>query len=228
MNLLHRLYRLPLIGWVLEQRFLRFGVVGATGTVVNMAVLFAGQEWLFRAIEPAATRLNFSLPLAVFVATINNFTWNRVWTWRDRRAHVDTHIVLQFGQYAIACWLGIVLQFLLTKLLVMRMHYLIANLIAIVVASVANFLVNDNWTFQRLRIALRKRGQSQFNRNFADSEPSIMGAIHGATKGIVEPGARAPVQKVDQGPFHMDRSSPDPIPSEPADLRSGNIAPARE
>ena len=29
------------------------------------------------------------------------------------------------------------------------MHYMLANVIAIVVASVSNFLANDKWTFKR-------------------------------------------------------------------------------
>ena len=154
--LLQRLYHLPLVGWVLRHRFPRFAVVGASGTVVNLVVLYLGQEILFRSIEPAGTRLNFSLSLAVFVATINNFTWNRLWTWHDRREHVRTPVLLQFAQYGVACWLGILLQFVITKLLVDHVHYLVANVVAIVIASVANFVVNDNWTFGRLRILLRR------------------------------------------------------------------------
>ena len=157
--LLQRLYHLPLVGWVLRHRFPRFAVVGASGTVVNLVVLYLGQEFLFRAIEPEGTRLNFSLSLAVFVATINNFTWNRLWTWHDRREHVRTPVVLQFAQYGVACWLGILLQFVITKLLVGHVHYLVANVVAIVIASVANFVVNDNWTFGRLRLLLRRARQ---------------------------------------------------------------------
>ena len=153
--LLQRLYHLPLVGWVLRHRFPRFAVVGASGTVVNLVVLYLGQEFLFRAIEPEGTRLNFSLSLAVFVATINNFTWNRLWTWHDRREHVRTPVVLQFAQYGVACWLGILLQFVITKLLVGHVHYLVANVVAIVIASVANFVVNDNWTCGRLWLRLR-------------------------------------------------------------------------
>ena len=106
--LLQRLYHLPLIGWVLRHRFSRFAVVGASGTVVNLAVLYVGHEYLFRAIEADSTRLNYSLPLAVFVATINNFTWNRLWTWHDRREHIRTPVVVQFLQYGVACWIGVV------------------------------------------------------------------------------------------------------------------------
>lgn len=169
---LQRLYHLPMVGWVLRHRFPRFAVVGASGTVVNLAVLYVGHEYLFRAIEPDSTRLNFSLPLAVFVATINNFAWNRLWTWRDRREHIRTPVLLQFTQYGIACWLGIVLQFVITKLLVAHVHYLVANLVAIVIASVVNFVVNDNWTFGRLRVLLKRaRHQHQAHAHEGPADP---------------------------------------------------------
>ena len=48
------------------------------------------------------------------------------------------------------------LQFVITKLLVAHFHYLLANLVAIVIASLVNFVVNDNWTFGRLRLLLRR------------------------------------------------------------------------
>lgn len=156
LKLARRFYRLPMVGWVLRRRFPRFALVGSSGTVVNLAVLYVGHEYLFRAIATASLRLNLALSLAVFVATINNFAWNRLWTWRDRRAHVHTPIALQFAQYGVACWLGIVLQFVITTLLARHVHYLLANLIAIVAASVVNFVVNDNWTFGRLRVLLRR------------------------------------------------------------------------
>ena len=40
------------------------------------------------------------------------------------------------------------MQVVLTKLFVIYMHYLIANALAIVLASVFNFLVNNFWTFR--------------------------------------------------------------------------------
>ena len=139
------------------RRFFRFGVVGASGTVVNLAILYLAQEWLFAAVEPPAARLNVSLALAIFVASINNFTWNRAWTWHDRKVHTTTPLVLQYGQYALSSWLGILLQVTLTNLFAARFHYLIANAIAIAVASVFNFVANDMWTFGRLKMWLRGR-----------------------------------------------------------------------
>ena len=150
MNLIARVARSPFIGWLLRHRYIKFGTVGASGMVVNLSVLYLAQERLFTFIEPPSMRLNLSLAVAIFFATINNFTWNRIWTWADRKHHnAERSTVLQFAQYAVACWLGIALQVAFTKILALSLHYLIANLIAIVLASIFNFLVNDLWTFRR-------------------------------------------------------------------------------
>ena len=148
MSLFARLSQQPLLAWLFKRRFMKFGTVGASGVVVNLAVLYLCQEFLFRAIASANMRLNVSLAVAIFFATANNFYWNRAWTWRDRQHHPDKHLLLHFGQYALAVWVGIVLQVILTKLLVLHLHYLIANATAIVLASVFNFLVNNFWTFR--------------------------------------------------------------------------------
>lgn len=143
-----RIAQHPLTVWVFKKRFMKFGAVGASGVVVNLGVLYLCQEFLFIVIQSPGMRLNASLVVAIFFATVNNFFWNRAWTWSDRFHHPDKHLILHFGQYALACWVGIVLQVLLTKLLVIYLHYLIANALAIVLASVFNFLVNNFWTFR--------------------------------------------------------------------------------
>lgn len=143
-----------LIAAVLHWRFVKFGMIGASGAVVNQALLYLGHHWLFRAIAQPRLQLNCSMALAILVATINNFGWNRAWTWRDRPRSIGHSMLAQFGQYALACWVGIVLQFLLTNVLVVHFNYLIANLIAIVCASACNFAVNDVWTFRHRRAAL--------------------------------------------------------------------------
>ena len=153
-----------LIQWLKGFRYIKFGLVGASGTVVNMLILYLAQEYLFAAITAPRSRLYASLALAIAVATINNFTWNRLWTWSDRRggsavpaqagsvsATVSTNLFGQFGRYALASWLGIALQYGLTLWLSHSLHYLLANVIAIVIASVSNFLFNDRWTFRQRR-----------------------------------------------------------------------------
>lgn len=157
-----RLYLL--IEWLKGFRYFKFGLVGASGTVVNMVILFIAQEYLFAAIAAPRSRLYASLALAIAVATVNNFTWNRLWTWADRLRQAATHtssvlarqsrkslLLGQFGRYALASWFGIALQYGLTLWLSHSLHYLLANVIAIVIASVSNFLANDRWTFRHRR-----------------------------------------------------------------------------
>ena len=137
---------------VLRFRYAKFGIVGAGGTGVNMLLLYLAQEFVFRSIAAPRERLYVSLALAILVATINNFSWNRIWTWADRRTLDSTATAPGvwglFGRYALASWLGIALQYGLTLWFATAMHYLVANVLAIAVASVSNFLANDRWTFR--------------------------------------------------------------------------------
>jgi len=138
---------MELVGLLLRQRFIRFGSVGFLGTLVNLGVLYLGQEHLFISLRDPGSRLDLSLSLAIFVATLHNFTWNRLWTWRDRQMPGGKRMVLQLGQYFLAGGLAILLQFLVTKALAAHMHYLLANMLAIMLAAAVNYLLNDLWTF---------------------------------------------------------------------------------
>ncbi len=152
---------LTLLRWLETFRYIKFGIVGASGTVVNLVVLHLGHEYLFTAIEPSDSKPYASLALAITVATLNNFTWNRLWTWSDRVKaearvlHTDPdhpgagQLGREFGKYAAASGFGSALQYGLTLLLSGSMDYRLANVIAIVIASVSNFLANDKWTFKR-------------------------------------------------------------------------------
>lgn len=138
---------LPLLGPVLRHRFVKFGTVGFSGTLVNLAMLYLGQEYIFSAVEDTGYRLNLALGLAIFLATLNNYVWNRLWTWRDRMERLQKGFWLQLFQYFTASWVAIVLQVTFTKLFADHMHYMMANVSAIVLSSIVNYLVNDFWTF---------------------------------------------------------------------------------
>ena len=160
MTLFHRLQRTVLwaLGLLERYRFLKFGIVGASGVVVNLAVLHLGHEYLFNAIEASYKKPYLSLALAIALATLNNFTWNRLWTWADRVRLLEANepqpvslrlLGMELGQYATASAFGSAIQYVLTLLLSGSMDYRVANIIAIAAASVSNFLANDRWTFKR-------------------------------------------------------------------------------
>jgi dolichol-phosphate mannosyltransferase len=157
------------VQWLKTLRYVKFGLVGASGTVVNLAVLYVAHHFIFNGIEAPGSRPYFSLALAIAIATVNNFTWNRLWTWADRvqaNAHnpraAHPGLPGQFARYTAASWFGIALQYALTlwftdalrelaPVLPATLRLLTANVAAIVIASVANFLANDWWTFRRVK-----------------------------------------------------------------------------
>jgi dolichol-phosphate mannosyltransferase len=160
MSLFHRVQRATLwaLGLLERYRFIKFGIVGASGVVVNLTVLHLGHEYVFNVIEADYNKPYLSLALAITLATLNNFTWNRLWTWADRVRALEAGepqpvslrlLGLEFGQYVTASAFGSALQYVLTLLLSGSMDYRLANIIAIVAASVSNFLANDRWTFKR-------------------------------------------------------------------------------
>jgi len=145
---------------LLSKRFLKFGTVGASGTLVNVGMLYVAQEHIFNAVQPTELKLNLSLALAILLATLNNFFWNRLWTWADRTQNHHRSWLSQFGQYTMACWLSIALQVVFTNLLAPHIFYQIANLIAIGLTSVLNFLLNDIWTFGRAKLLDKSASKS--------------------------------------------------------------------
>ncbi len=151
-----RMRMASLLRRIFSRRFLKFGTVGASGIVVNQGVLYIAQEYIFHVSHvPGEVNwlgLNLSLGLAIFFATLNNFFWNRLWTWADRKQHYDRPWLLQFGQYTLSCSLSIALQVAFTNLMAPHVYYMIANFIAIVFTSVLNFLLNDIWTFGRVKL----------------------------------------------------------------------------
>lgn len=145
--------------WLQKFRYIKFGIVGASGTVVNIAVLYLAKTYLFDGVTPEKLRLGISLALAIFVATLSNFTWNRLWTWADRRdalargmgapqEPLPKRLAVQFGRYCTASWFGMAFQFVVTIWLSHYMADWMANITSIVLASVINFLANDRWTFR--------------------------------------------------------------------------------
>jgi putative flippase GtrA len=60
-------------------RFLRFSIAGATGFVVQIAVVALLANW-------AGMNYLAATAIAVEAAIVINFLWHERWTWRDRPA----------------------------------------------------------------------------------------------------------------------------------------------
>ena len=149
-------------GWIADNRkelhrFLKFSAVGVTGTIVDFGLLYVGHVLLGLPLSVANT-------ISFTTAVINNFVWNRYWTYPDSRSKPVHRQLGQFFVVNIAGWAintGILLSLNhpLTMLAVRlfashlgtaaieKLGYNLAKLAATAVVLFWNFFVNRFWTY---------------------------------------------------------------------------------
>jgi len=129
--------------WREWKRVFMFGIVGLTGIVVNMGVLWYLREFV-----------SLDLLLAGFIATelsiLNNFLWNDLWTFRSakgRKYSSRWHRLVTFNLVSVG---GVVINLSLLYILSTQfgMYYLVSNMIGILVAFAWTFMVNRRFTWQ--------------------------------------------------------------------------------
>jgi dolichol-phosphate mannosyltransferase len=128
----------------LPKRFLTFTAVGVSGIFVNQAVLFYVHDSLKVPLAIASL-------IAIQIAIINNFIWNRQFTWTDRPMKGFQAIKQGLIKFTLVSWVAGTLNWIILMILSKSfgIHYMIANLAAILVASILNYFLNDLWTFRR-------------------------------------------------------------------------------
>jgi len=126
--------RRPASWWQL----LKFGIVGGSGYLINLAVfaLLAGSLGLHHALAALG---------AFAVAITNNFLWNRHWTF----GRGDGSAGFQAARFFAVSLGALVLNLAVLELLVAsgEVGDLTAQAIAVAVAMPFNFLGNKLWTF---------------------------------------------------------------------------------
>jgi putative flippase GtrA len=118
----------------------KFGAVGASGYLVNLAVyaLLLKQAHLHYLLAATGSFL---------VAATNNYVWNRLWTFRHQRGHV-AYQGLRFlivAVFAYLCNLGL----LLGLIEVLGVGKIVSQAVAIVLVTPLNFIGNKLWSFRR-------------------------------------------------------------------------------
>jgi dolichol-phosphate mannosyltransferase len=122
-------------------RFLRFALVGFSGVVVDMGLLF-----LLSDPSMLGWGLTRSKAIAAQSAIVNNFLWNDAWTFRDM-AKAQTGFrskVRRFFKFEIVCLGGLVLNTVLLNVQfnLLGINRYMANAIAIAVVTAWNFWLN--------------------------------------------------------------------------------------
>ena len=124
------------------RHWLKFNAVGIIGVGVQLLVL---------SVLKSGFGMNYLLAtfLAVETTIVHNFIWHERWTWIDRTHKVGSVLarLLRFnlanGLISLAGNLGLMWLFVSR----FNLNYVLANLMAIVLCSLLNFLVSDRLVF---------------------------------------------------------------------------------
>jgi dolichol-phosphate mannosyltransferase len=130
--------------WREWTKVFRFGIVGISGIVVNLGLLYVLVQYLHSEDLLASF-------IATELAILNNFVWNDTWTFRsveNKELSSRWHRLIAFNVvsaggvainlgifYALTRWFGI--------------YYLLAQLVGILIAFSWNFLLNRRLTWGR-------------------------------------------------------------------------------
>jgi dolichol-phosphate mannosyltransferase len=119
------------------EQLVKFCVVGASGYAVNLAVFSLLVLGLGVHYVPAAI-------CSFLVAVTNNYTWNRLWTFRAQRGHV----AYQGMRFLVVSTLALGANLVVLHLLVEAgASEILAQAIAIVLVTPVNFVGNKLWSF---------------------------------------------------------------------------------
>lgn len=119
-------------------KFVKFGVVGVSGVVVDFGFTYVCKEWL-KIQKYVANAIGFT------IAASSNYFLNRIWTFHSS----NPQIAVEYGQFLFVSLIGLAINTLVLWLLVSRakFNFYFAKLFAIGVVTIWNFVVNLNYTF---------------------------------------------------------------------------------
>jgi len=123
--------------------FIKFVIVGLTGTVVNIGLYtllvhftgLANYDWL-------------AVLIGIEVSIITNFLLNDTFTFKERRA--GRSFINRLGKFNLMCLTGAAIQWGIFMLLtrVFNVYDILSNFTGIVVAFLWNYFINRNWTWR--------------------------------------------------------------------------------
>jgi dolichol-phosphate mannosyltransferase len=146
------------------RRFMRFGVVGGVGAVVNMAILYL-------LVQHGGWNHMLAAIVATEAAILSNFAMNDRWTFRD--AHSRFNWANRMARYNAIAGGGalISLAVLAALTLGIGVHYLVANVVAIGAGTIWNYVVNSRltWSLTHLGPAHKLAAQRERIENNAIS-----------------------------------------------------------
>jgi len=122
------------------RQFVKFGLVGATGAVVSFVI--------FHILLHFGLDLKLAFSLGFIAGGVNNYWWNRHWTFRSR-GHMGKELAQFLTVSGMALILGIIITGALDKYLpLFHLRNSLIWLCGTVGGMGVNFFLNKYWTFR--------------------------------------------------------------------------------
>jgi putative flippase GtrA len=123
------------------QQLGKFCAVGAVGYLINLAV--------YDALLHEHVHYLVAATGSFLVAVTSNYTWNRIWTFREHRGHLG----IQGMRFFLVSLAALGANLLVLHLLIADggLDKLLAQAVAIVVVTPLNFVGNKLWSFRRAK-----------------------------------------------------------------------------
>ena len=123
---------------VFFHKFIKFGVVGLSGVVIDFSFTYLGKAWL-KIPKYVANAIGFT------IAASSNYFFNRWWTFRSHNPEIG----LEYGKFISISLIGLLINTLILWILVSKMkkNFYLSKLFAIAAVTIWNFFMNLIFTF---------------------------------------------------------------------------------
>jgi len=121
------------------REFVKFGVVGGMGTLINIAVLYL-------LTEKFGLYYMVSAVFSFMIAISHNFVLNKAWTFKE---NVKEEIGKKYFQFVFANVLVLIVNLSLLYFFTefFGLYYIFSQLLATFITLFLNFFINKAWTF---------------------------------------------------------------------------------
>ena len=117
-------------------KFLKFGIVGFLGLVIDFSITFLLKEKL-------KVHRYISSSVGFTIAASSNYLLNRLWTFESS----NPRILVEYSKFIIISLIGLVINNLFLYIFEKKQRFYLAKLFAIGVTTIWNFLANYYLTF---------------------------------------------------------------------------------
>jgi putative flippase GtrA len=117
-------------------KFLKFGIVGFLGMVIDFSITFLLKEKL-------KIHRYISSSTGFILAASSNYLFNRFWTFESN----NPRVLIEYGTFIIISLIGLIINNLFLYLFEKKVNFYVAKFFAILVTTLWNFFANYYLTF---------------------------------------------------------------------------------